>query len=316
MAHPLIVAPFLLRQWVEPRLPASVNIRWFASPQEAAALAPEAEIGWFDQFTDDFGQSAARAATRAKWINTIFAGLRAIPVEELANRDVIVTNGRGLNSANVADYAVMGMLSMAKGLAGIVRAHDRQNWLREPPGTMELEGSQALIIGYGSIGQAIGARLRAFGVTVTGVRRSRGPEAHVVGPDEWRTLLPRQDWIILAAPQTSGTRAMVGEAELALCRRGAGIVNVGRGELIDQVALIDALESGWIGGAFLDVTIPEPLPTQNPLWRAPNCIISMHMSGRSQTSMFRLGAERFVNNLERYKVGKPLEGVVDLGKGY
>jgi phosphoglycerate dehydrogenase-like enzyme len=316
LAEPVIVAPAVLRPLAEPLLPAGCDVRWFTSAAQAVELAPEADIGWFDQFSFADSMDAVRAATRAKWINTILVGLSTIPIDLVRERGVIVTNGRGLNSANVADYAVLGILSLAKGLADVVRAHDLQEWLAAAPGTGELEGSWALIIGYGTIGQAIGARLRASGVEVTGVRRSADSAAGILGAADWRAALPNYDWIILAAPDTDSTRAMIGSAELAACKPGARIVNMARGQLIDQCALIAALESGHLGGAFLDVTTPEPLPPEDPLWQARNCVISMHLSGRSQTSMFLRGAARFADNLVRYRNGEPLEGLVDLSKGY
>jgi phosphoglycerate dehydrogenase-like enzyme len=109
---------------------------------------------------------------------------------------------------------------------------------------------------------------------------------------------------------------MIGAAELAAAKPGACLINIARGDLVDQAALIAALESGQIGGAFLDATTPEPLPPEHPLWRAPNAIVSMHMAGQGQTTAFRRGAARFLRNLEKYLAGAPLEHVVDLARGY
>lgn len=317
MTHgPVIVAPALMRALLEPLVRPGSDIRWFTTAEEAAALAPEAEIGWFDQFSFADSQEAVRAGTRLRWVNTILAGLSTVPVEVARERGIVVTNGRGLNSGNVADYAVMGMLAMAKGLPDIVRAHDRAQWMQAAPGTVELEGSSALIIGYGSIGEAIAHRLAAFGVAVTGVRRRADPRLGILGPDDWRAQIGEHDWIILAAPATRETQAMIGAAELAAAQPGARIVNVARGDLMDQAALAEALRSGRLAGAFLDVTVPEPLPADDPLWSAPNCLISSHMAGRSQTAMYARGAERFAANLACYMAGEPLSWRVDLQNGY
>jgi phosphoglycerate dehydrogenase-like enzyme len=172
------------------------------------------------------------------------------------------------------------------------------------------------VIGYGAIGREIGQRLRAFGIEVTGVRRTVDASQGVIDATAWRARLAEFDWIVLAAPATDDTRAMIGAAELAAAKPGACLINIARGDLVDQAALIAALESGQIGGAFLDATTPEPLPPEHPLWRAPNAIVSMHMAGQGQTTAFRRGAARFLRNLEKYLAGAPLEHVVDLARGY
>lgn len=317
MAHkPVIVLPEHLRALIAPKVPDGVDLRGFANLEEALALAPEAEIGWFDDFVNGIFFKAPPAAVNAKWLNTMGAGLDVFPIQLFAQRGQVFTNGVGLTPDLIADFTVMGVLSLAKRLDEIVRAHDRQEWLRKPPGTFEMLGSKALIIGYGAIGSEIGKRLRVFGVDVTGVRRSADADPAVIGPNDWRPRLAEFDWIILAAPDTSATRAMIGPDELAAAKPGAFIVNIARGSLIDQPALIAALESGQIGAAFLDPTTPEPLPADDPLWKAPNTIITMHKSGASQTTGARRGVERFLANLERYLKGEPLEHVVDFARGY
>lgn len=305
-----------MRLMVEPQLPAGVAVQWFTTAEEAVALAPHAEVGWLDLFTLKDRADAIEAATGLKWLSTIIAGLDALPLDLLRDRGVTVTNGSGLNSEAVADYAVMGVLSMAKGFPAVVRAHDRREWPDAAPGVIELDGTRALVIGYGAIGRMIGARLQAFGVRVTGVRRSADPAADILGGDDWRAALADFDWIILAAPATGDTWTMIGAAELAAMKPQAHVVNIARGDLIDQPAPVAALHEKRIAGAFLDVTRPEPLPADDPLWTAPNCTVTMHLSGRSQTSMFRRGAERFVANLGHYVAGEPLDHVVDLSLGY
>lgn len=317
MPEPLqVVAPAAMRDMVEPHWPAGIAVQWFATPKEAVALAPQADIGWFDLLSLQERADAIKAATRVRWISTIVAGMDSLPLDLLAQRGITLTNGSGLNSETVADYAVMGVLTMAKGFAEVVRARDRHDWPEVAPGRIELDGSRALIIGYGTIGRMIGARLSAFGVQVTGVRRTADPANAVLGSGDWRAQLGQFDWIIIAAPATGETKAIIGKAELAAMKPGGHVVNIARGDLIDQPALIAALTEQRIAGAFLDVTTPEPLADDDPLWDAPNCMITMHLSGRSQTSMLARGAERFVANLQRYVAGEPLEHVVDLKLGY
>ncbi|WP_443970086.1 D-2-hydroxyacid dehydrogenase [Sphingobium sp. CR28] len=314
--RPVIVAPAMIRPLVEPLLPDAVEMRWFASTAEAVDMAPDADIGWFDAFTPETRAQASLRAEKARWINTIRAGLDDVPIDLLASRGTIVTNGTGLHAQAVADYALLGVLTLAKRLDEIVRAHDRGEWLVGPPGMAELEGSQALIIGYGVIGAAIGTRLAACGAQVVPVRRTADPANGILGAEDWRERLGDMDWVILAAPATDDTRAMIGAAELAAMKPTAGLVNIARGDLIDQAALLAALDSRSIGGAFLDVTTPEPLPPGDPLWKAPRSLVTMHMSGRSQTSLFRKGAERFARNLRAWLAGEPLEAVVDPARGY
>jgi phosphoglycerate dehydrogenase-like enzyme len=206
------------------------------------------------------------------------------------------------------------VLAAAKRFDEVVRAHDRHEWPKDSPGKVELFETKALIVGMGAIGKLIGERLAAFGVEVTGVTRS-GRDG-TLQPDQWQAKLGAFDWVILAAPSTDATKAMVGAAELAAMKPSAWLINIARGDLIDEAALLDALNGRKIAGAFLDPTSPEPLPTDHPLWSAPNCMITMHLSGRSQTKMFPRAAALFLRNIDAFVSGRPMENVVDLDAGY
>jgi phosphoglycerate dehydrogenase-like enzyme len=312
----VIVAPALMRPWLEPLLPDAVTVHWFADEDEAIALAPLAEIGWLDILKLEDDLRPVLAATHAKWLHTTLAGLSKIPVGWARDRGLVVTKGTGLTSDAVADFALMAVLTLAKRTDALVRAHDRRDWLPAPPGIVDLAGARALVIGYGAIGGRIGARLAACGMIVTGVRRSADPAAHVVGMDGWRALLPSQDYVILAAPETPDTRHMIGDHEFATMKAGARFVNVARGTMVDQDALIAALASGRLAGAVLDVTEPEPLPADHPLWSAPNLLVTMHTSGRGNPATWARACERFASNVRRYLAGEPLQHVVDLDRGY
>jgi phosphoglycerate dehydrogenase-like enzyme len=195
-----------------------------------------------------------------------------------------------------------------------MRAADRKEWLQDSPGKRELAGSKALLLGYGAIGKLIQPRLEAFDVDVTVVRRSGGEG--VLTPDQWRAKLGEFDWIILAVPATPETDGMIGTDELAAMKSDAVIVNIARGAVIDQPALVEALEKKQIGGAFLDVTTPEPLPADHRLWTLDNAHISMHLSGRAKDKMFIRSAERFLANLDNYLKGKPVAPIFDPARGY
>jgi phosphoglycerate dehydrogenase-like enzyme len=309
------VLPAIARGLLEPQLPPGVEAAWFTSPAEANAMIADADIAWVDMQPTALVADAIRAAgDRLKWVSTIYAGLDAFPLDLLRARGVTLTNGAGINAVAVAEYAVLGMLAAAKRFDVIVRAADRQEWPKDAPGKIELAGTRALVIGYGTIGRLIGDRLTAFDVEVTGVTRS-GRDGTLT-PDAWRARLGEYDWVVLAAPSTDSTKAMIGAAELAAMRPDAWLINIARGDMVDQDALVAALREHRVAGAFLDPTDPEPLPAGHPLWTAPNCMISMHMSGRSQTKMFQRGAALFIDNLKAFVAGEPMRNVADLEAGY
>lgn len=304
----------LIRPMLESHLPPGLDVRWFMSAEEARDAVAEAEIGWFDMNDQAAMAETLLAAKKLKWLNSIYAGLDFLPMDVLIERGITVTNGAGINAITIAEYVVMGMLNIAKGYRDVVRAQDRHEWLFDSPGKRELAGSKALLLGYGAIGRLIEPRLKAFDVDVTVVRRSAGE--NTLGPDEWRAKLGEFDWIILAVPATPETEGMIGAPELAAMKSDAVIVNIARGSVIDQPALIEALENKAITGAFLDVTTPEPLPADHPLWSLDNAHVSMHLSGRAQSKMFIRSGERFLDNLAKYLRGEPVAPVFDPRLGY
>lgn len=304
----------LIRPMLEARLPDGLDVRWFMTHEEAQAAVADAEIGWFDMNDQAAMAETLRAAKKLKWLNSIYAGLDFLPMDVLIERGITVTNGAGINAITIAEYVVMGMLNIAKGYRDVVRAQDRHEWLLDSPGKRELAGSKALLLGYGAIGKLIQPRLEAFDVEVSVVRRSAGE--NTLGPDEWRARLGEFDWIILAVPATLETEGMIGAKELAAMKSDAVIVNIARGSVIDQPALVDALTRKAIGAAFLDVTTPEPLPADHPLWSLDNAHVSMHLSGRAQNQMFIRSGDRFLDNLGKYLRGEPVAPVFDPKLGY
>jgi phosphoglycerate dehydrogenase-like enzyme len=304
----------LLKPLLEPHLPNWVDARWYATKAEAVALAPQAEIGWFDMHSKADMAEVFQRATKLEWLNSVYAGVESFPLDLLETRGVMLTNGAGINAVPIAEYIVMLMLAQCKGYREVVRAQDRHEWLKDSPGKRELSGATALILGYGAIGQEVEKRLAGFEMEVSKVRRSAGPGT--LGPDEWRGRLGEFDWIIISVPATSETEGMIGAAELAAMKADAVLVNVARGSVIDQPALTAALSEGRIGGALLDVTTPEPLPADDPLWGLENTQITMHLSGRAQDRMFQRSAARFLENLGRFHRGEPLDPLVDYKLGY
>ncbi len=308
------VLPALARPLLEPQLPEGLEVAWFASPADANAMIADADIAWVDMQPTALTAEAIRHGEKLKWVSTIYAGLDAFPLDLLKERGATLTNGVGINALAVAEYAVMGVLVAAKRYDEVVRAQDRHEWPKDAPGKVELFETRVLIVGMGAIGKLIGERLAAFGIEVTGVTRS-GRDG-TLRPDEWQARLGDFDWVVLAAPSTDATKAMIGAAELAAMKPSAWLINIARGDMIDEAALLDALNGRKIAGAFLDPTHPEPLPEDHPLWSAPNCLITMHLSGRSQTKMFVRAAALFIRNIHAFVKGEPMENVVDLDLGY
>ncbi|HEY6814022.1 MAG TPA: D-2-hydroxyacid dehydrogenase [Croceibacterium sp.] len=302
------VLPASVRAALEARLPAWIEARWWQDPVQLAKLAGEAEIGWFDLHVKPPVLAAVEAAAGLRWLNTSYAGVDWLPLAALAQRRVALTCGTGLTTQQVAEFALLGMLAVAKDYPAVVRAQDRGEWLAVPPGIRDLAGSRALVLGYGAIGQAIGRALEGLGVEVFAVSRSR--------PRAWRHQLGGFDWIVLALPGTPETKGTIGAAELAAMKPEAVLVNFARADCVDQDALVAALAERRIAAAVLDLTDPEPLPPGHPLWSLDSAHITMHLSGIPTAASQARAAERFLRNCERFRSGEPLEAQVDLARGY
>ncbi len=320
MSKPIAAMASLVRPLVEPHC-GDLDVSWFTSTEEALEIAPHAEIGWFDMYDKDKMAQVLSAATSLKWLNSIYAGVEHFPLNQLKQQGTIVTNGAGLNSSPIAEFVVMGMLSAAKRTDSLLELQAQQEWPEQAPGTTELTDGKALIIGYGGIGQQVAKKLSGFDMAVTAVRRTASDDpaglgTEVIGTDDWRARLGEFDWVIVSAPATTETQKLLGADEFAAMKPSAWLINVARGSLVDQPALVEALNSKAIGGAMLDVTDPEPLPKGDPLWTAANCFITMHVSGVAQTRMFQRAAARFVENLKRYQTGGDMIAVADLDRGY
>lgn len=306
--------PAQIRPLLEPRLPEWVDARWWATPEEMLALAPAAEIGWFDLHQKPPVLAAVAAAGKLRWLNTAYGGVDWLPLADFARRGVRLSCGSGLTATSVAEFALTAMLAVAKDYPAVVRAQDRREWLCEAPGTRELAGSKALVMGMGAIGQAISGMLAGFGVEVVPVRRQA--QAGALGPGEWQPRIGEFDWIVLALPGTDETKGLIGAREIGSMKPEAVLVNCARADIVDGDALTTALREKRIAAAILDVTDPEPLPPTHPLWQLDNAHITMHLSGIPTIASLRRGAERFARNCERFRTGDRLEAQVDLARGY
>ncbi len=259
------------------------------------------------------------AATNLKWYQAINAGLERMEREGLLRRGFAVTSGAGIASVGIAEWILGTMVMLAKNLHVYVRQQDEKRWESRRSG--ELEGKTVGIVGLGAIGRETARRCRAFGMRVVATRRTVAPGAtdpdcdEIVPLMELHRLLEISDYIVLCLPLTSETRGMLGRAELAAMKRSAYVVNVARGDIVDQPALIQALKDGTIAGAALDVTSPEPLPAESELWSLSNVILTPHMSGNVEGYGHK-ASRVFIANLRRYVSGERLEHLANPELGY
>jgi phosphoglycerate dehydrogenase-like enzyme len=249
-------------------------------------------------------------APRLRWIQTTSSGIGPMLAQAGLDRGPYrITNTAGVHALPLTEYVLFGLLYFIKRIPETLQAQADHRWQRNSVG--ELYGRTVLIVGLGAIGRQLGATLRALGVRVLGVRRRPidDPHAHGVDeaftPDALHALLPRADALVLIAPQNASSVGMIGADELAALPRGALLVNIGRGTVVDTPALVAALHSGALGGAALDVTDPEPLPASHPLWSAPNVLITPHSAATVAGENARI-VDLFVENLRRYRAGEEL----------
>lgn len=256
------------------------------------------------------------AQPQLPWVHMRWAGIPEPLLVGMQPYRAILTNGSGAHGSAMAESVAGMILAHYKQYADLWACQQRVQWA--PRHLTELRGRTIGIVGLGDLGGATARLLRAFGVRVLGLRRHARPAPdvdHVYGPEDLDTFLHQLDVLVLAAPLTRETAGLIGAAQLAALPRGALLVNVGRGPLLDEAALLDALRSGHLGGAALDVFETEPLPSDSPLWTLPNVFVSPHCADNTPESEQR-GLEVFLDNLARYRRGAPLRNVVDRALGY
>ncbi len=293
----------------------SVEFRFCLDAAEFVAAAAEAEI----IFSKSFPAGSLEAAVGLRWVQAGTAGVDRL-LAGLAEREVAITNASGAHGVPMAELAIGMMLAYAAGLHTAIRGADDYNGVRAQilREKFELEGQTLCVVGLGDIGGTLACKAQALGMRVIGVRRTLAPFPQVdaqVTPDGLGAVLPQADHVALCLPLTSETVGIIGASELRAMKSSAYIYNVGRGSSIDQSALVQALQDGWIAGAGLDVTDPEPLPSDSPLWAMPNVILSRHTSGSSPYNADRI-TTIFADNLRRFLAGEPLQQQVDVGLGY
>lgn len=285
-------------------------------PQLAAAI-PDAEVlvmsGHF--YKPEAAQAVNGRAKKLRLIQTFTAGYEGLQQHGVPP-GVLVANAGDSWSAGVAEHGMAMLLALVKHLPTAILNQPRHAWERAQTAHMSsLEELTLCSIGFGGIGRAFARFARPFGMRVIALRRNPQPDplADEVRPiSELNAVLARSDVIFIAAPHSRETDKMLGKAQFAACRKGALLVNVSRGGLIDQPALAAALKSGQLGGAAVDVTDPEPLPPSDPFWDCPNLIITPHLAGASGPVGRRRLGEYVAANVERFVRGEPLQHVVRL----
>lgn len=297
-----------------PRLGAltgRVRVRHTDGAGLAGAL-PHADVLLVWDFTSD----AVRAAwpgggPRPAWVHTASAGVDRLLCPELAASDTVVTNARGVFEQPMSEYVAGLVLAFAKDLPGTLELQSRRRWRHRE--SAPVAGSRAVVVGAGPVGREITRLLMALGVEVALVGRTARRTIHGVG--DLGPLAARADWVICAAPLTPQTYGMFDGRFFGLMQPSARFINVGRGPMVVERDLVDALRKRWIAGAALDVFEREPLGPDSPLWDVPGLIVSPHMSGDTVAWRDRLG-EQFVAMYERWADGEPLPNVVDKRLGY
>ena len=242
-----------------------------------------------------------------RWIHSTGAGIDSFASRELDERGVLVTNSAGVYAPAMAEYVVAGMVAIARQLRRLIAQQESHEWRHEEVSGTELYGKRVGIVGYGLTGRYLAGVCKALGMEVWATRRTPGlsegePVDRLLPAEELGDLLSTSDYVVLTASLNSTTRELLGEYEFRLLKRGAALVNVARGGLVDQAALIAALDDGRVGGAVLDVVVPQPLPEDSPLWRHPRVIVTPHISGGSPEGWAR-SIELFCRNLPHYLDG-------------
>jgi len=307
-----------------PRYPADHTNTLTRSPEDAVRwreLLAEAEV-LFD-FDHSHRQDLPELAPQLRWVQATSAGIGQFVRRmgyDTRMPGVVFTTASGVHAQPLAEFCLLAMLTFSRNLWQMQRLQAERRWERF--GATDLAGRTLGIIGLGRIGSEVARLGKAFGMNVLGVRRTvadADPAAlgcdELHGPDGLGAVLRQSQFLVISTPHTAETERMLGANELALLPQGAVVINIGRGSVIDEGALIAALQAGRLGGAALDVFEAEPLPPESPLWTLPNVLVSPHSASTSDRENARI-TDLFCDNLRRYLAGEPLRNVLDIERLY
>ncbi len=303
--------------WMQPAAP---GVTLVAAPDRAAAMREAADA---DALIGECVAEVIEAGARIRWVQRMYAGVeRCVAIPAFAERGIVLTNMQKVAGSVMAEHVLAFMFGLTRGFVAYVPAQAKGEWADEavPEGRMwEVKGRTMLVVGLGGIGTEVAKRAHALGMTVIATRNSGtdGPDyvAEVGLADKLLPFAARADVIVSTLPLTTETKGLMNKAFFDAAKRGALFINVGRGGTVVTNDLVAALEDGRLGGAGLDVTDPEPLPPEHPLWRAPNVIITPHVAAAlegNEIPRWILARE----NLRRYVAGDKLLSEVDVKKGY
>ena len=263
-------------------------------------------------------------APKLKWIHAVSAGVTQFLYPELRERGLIVTNATTVHCLPIAEHILGMLVALARRFPDSLRYQQQAEWAQNklwmsPIKPRELRGQVVLFIGFGAIGRETARLIRALEVRIWAVTHSGRANSELaeraLGPSQLHQVLPEADFVVIAAPDTPQTRNILGARELAMMKRSAYLINVARGTLIEEPALLAALQEKRIAGAALDVTVTEPLPSDSPLWKLENVFITPHVSGATENTWER-EEELMAENLKRWLAGRELRNIVDLARGY
>jgi phosphoglycerate dehydrogenase-like enzyme len=302
------------------RMPPDVRIIVSADPAELAKAAPEADVLLNGEFKDpQLLKSTFPLATRVRWVHALSAGVEHILSPEIVASPVPLTNGRGVFKRPLAEWAVGAMLHFLYDHRRLVRQQEAGVW---EDFDIEILGDKTVgIVGYGEIGRAVAERAKPFGCRILALRRNPGNSVgdplldRTYKPEQIDELLAACDFVVAAAPLTPETRGLVGPQQITVLKPSAVVINIGRGPVIDEAALIAALEGKKIRGAALDVFAVEPLPPGHAFYKLQNVLLSPHSADHTPGWRDR-AFQFFLDNFGRFAKGEPLENVVDKHAGY
>ena len=288
---------------------------------EALAAAEDAEA----MLASRLSASIVQKASRLRWVHSTASSVGTLSIKDLAPRGIVVTNSRGVQAVPIAEQVMGGILVLSRRLHLTLAAQRECRWIQnelteDGVWPWSLSGRAITILGLGTIGLEVARRAHAFGMQVTGVRR-RATEPkepfvdRVAGPEQLDSTLSGCDVLVISAPFLPETDRLIGAGRLALLNRGAILVNVARGRIVEEQAMITALQSGHLGGAVLDVFDHEPLDPASPLWSLPNVVLTPHSSG-IRPGHWDDVIDLFSRNLRRFQRAEPLLNVVDCAAGY
>lgn len=312
LASPEHVSEFVKRKILE-EIP---GLKWKRLPSDDPTPS---DLGEVDVYFGLFRRPIDLPSDRLRWIQYSFAGVPEWLCRQALAKGIQISNASGIYDQSIAEHVVGCMLALSRRFESFIEWKKQRIWAHPVrPAVCDLAGSTAIILGMGRIGRATARMLRFFAVRIVGCRRTPQPTPYadeIFPVEDLQTMVRRADWLIVAAPLTPETRGLASADVLGALPRGARVVNVGRGPILDQSALVELLRSGRLAGAALDVTDEEPLPDDDPLWTTPNLLLTQH-SSCNPADASPAAAELLLRNLHRRAAGLPLENAVDLARGY